>query len=285
MPTTPLSSDLVEKLANAAAWRFDNRLGRKFHFKTHCCTDPNELGIVGGKEPVAVLSLSPNPVFAGDNVSFDGTASYDPDGSIASYAFTFESGTPSSSTSSSGTVSWASPGVYEVILIVTDGTGKKSLPAIIEQEVLGPDGAYFIATDSGVYFTEDGGQNWTAKNTGLSGDALTVNDLKIDPATQHLSHDEKTLWIATDDGPYVSHDGGDTWTQKLPSSVSDIWGDAPAPAVADLTFEKLLFAGGRLFAIANWQNGSGDERSWLFYTDDAEAVRSDATATVTWSEV
>lgn len=285
MATTPLSQDLVDKLTRATAWRFNNKLGQTFTPRFFCCSDPNEMGIVDGKEPVAVLELSPNPAFPGDTISFDGTNSYDPDGSIVGYAWTFGGGTPSSSSSGSGTVSWASVGEYEVKLIVTDGTGKKSSPARVVMVIKDPNGAYFIATSTGVYFTEDGGQNWVAKNTGLAGDALTVNDIKVDPATQHLSHGEKTLWIATDDGPYVSNDGGDTWTQKLPASVSDIWGDTPAPTPGGLTFEKLLFVEGRLFVVANWQNSGGDERGWIFYTDDTEAVRSDGSAAVSWSEL
>ena len=116
---------------------------------------------------------------------------------------------------------------------------------------------------------------------------LAVNDIKIDPATQHLPDGLKTLWIATDGGLFVSNDGGDSWTEKGPASVSNPEGDSPAPTAGELRFTRLLFAGddGRLFAIANWTNGEGIERSWLFYTDEADLVRSDETATVSWSEV
>jgi hypothetical protein len=285
MPTLPLGDDLIEKLSGATAWRFRARLRQKFTPRFFCCTDPNELGISDGKEPVAVLEATPNPVFPGDNVSFDGSNSYDADGSVTGYAWTFESGTPSSSSSASGTVSWADPGVYEVTLVVTDGTGKKSAVARVAMVVLDPGGAYFIATSTGVYFTDDGGQNWTAKNTGLSGDALAVNDIKIDPATQHLAHARKTIWIATDGGLYVSNDGGGNWVQKDPDAVSNNWSDTPAPAVGDLAFVRLHFQGAGLWAIANWLNGSSEERSWLFVAPETAGVRTDTDAPVTWSDV
>lgn len=250
-----------------------------------CCTDPNEMGLTDGKEPVAVLSLSPNPCFPGDTVTFDGTDSYDPDGTVTGYAWTFEDGTPATSSADTGTVTWATPGEYEVTLIVTDGTGVKSSPARAIQVVDDPGGAYFIGTDSGVWLTEDGGQHWEARSTGLSGDTLAVHGLKIDPATQNLDHDEKTLWIATTGGVCASNDGGQNWTQKDPAIVSNAWGDSPAPTVADLIFRELLFVGNRLFVTATWQNGSSEWRSWLFYTDNAADVRGDITAIVAWSEV
>jgi hypothetical protein len=285
MPTPPLSPEFIEKLSGATAWRFSAQLGQVFTPGFFCCTDPNSLGISDGKEPVAVLELSPNPVFPGDNVSFDGANSYDPDGTVTGYAWTFESGTPSSSSSASGTVSWADPGVYEVTLVVTDGTGKKSAVARVNMVVLAATGSYFIATSTGVYLTENGGQTWTAKNTGLAGDGLAVNDIKIDPATQHLAHAGKTIWIATDGGIFVSNDGGENWTLKNPQSVSNSWDDSPAPAVADLEFKKIHFSGARVWIISNWLNGSGLERSWLFTTNDIEDIRVDIAATVVWEEV
>lgn len=284
MSTTPFSSEFVTKLKGATSWRFSGTLGPVFTPRFFCCDDPNAMGISEGKEPVAVLSLSPNPCFVGDTVAFDGTDSYDPDGSITAYAFTFPSGSPASSTSSSGSVSWAAAGDYEVTLIVTDGTGLKSSPAREIMQVRDAAGEYYIATENGVYFTADGGQNWTAKNTGLSGAALNVNDIKLDPATRTLPAASRTLWIATDDGTYVSIDGGDSWTENKPASVSNTWGDATAPTVDDLEFMSLQFWYERLYAIANWTNAGGDERSWIFYTDNHAAVR-DPRGSVTWSEV
>lgn len=274
MTTPPFSDDFTTKLKQATAWRFYSKLGPRFTPRFFCCDDPNAMGLSAGKEPVAVIELDPNPCLVGDSVAFDGTASYDPDGSVASYAWTFPGGTPSSSTSDSGSVSWAAAGEYEVSLVVTDGTGLKSSPARRVVQVYEPQGEYYLATENGVYYTGDGGQNWTALNTGLSGDALKVKDIKVDPATRHLPAAYRVLWIATEAGVYVSPNGGGFWAEKSPASVPNTWSDSTAPAVGDLIFRRLLFSGDTLFAIATWLNGSSEERSWLFYSIDTMNIRS-----------
>lgn len=294
MSTPPFSSDFVAKLKQATAWRFYSKLGPRFTPRFFCCDDPNALGLSEGKEPVAVLELDPNPCLVGDTVTFDGTDSYDPDGSITAYAWTFPSGTPSTSTSGTSTVSWAAAGEYEVKLVVTDGTGLKSTPARQVQQVYDPQGEYYLAAENGVFYTSDGGQNWTAINTGLTGDALKVKDIKVDPATRHLPGAQRVLWIATEDGVYVSPQerlsGLRFWSQVNPASVPNSWSDGTAPTVANLIFRKLWWSGTTLFAIATWLNAGGDERSWLFYTTDTINIRSavwfedySTTTNVIWS--
>lgn len=287
MATTPFSDEFTNRLRTPTAWRFEATLGQVFTPRFFCCTDPNDLGLAEGKNPVAVIELSPNPALVGESVSFDGSNSYDPDGSIVGYEWTFESASTLSSASASGTNSWLTPGSYEVSLVVEDGTGLKSAPARVIIEVAEPVGAYFIGTSTGVYFTQDGGENFVAKNDGLTGDALTVNDVKIDPWTQHLPHGQKTVWIATGDGVYASNDGGDSWTKKSDDvTVPNDFGDSPAPMGDDLTFESLLFVGNTILTIARWTNGSGLERSWVFYAvgsaGGVSGVRGDISAELSW---
>ena len=285
MATPPFSAAFVAKLKAATAWRFNTEIGPVFTPRFFCCSDPNTLGIVDGKQPVAVLSLDPNPALVGDIVTFDGTDSYDPDGTVTDWAWTFASGTPGTSAADTDTVTWAAAGEYEVTLIVTDGTGLDSSPARTVITIWEPAGTYYYATAAGVYFTDDGGQTTAAKNTGLSGDALVVNDLKIDPATQNLAEANKVIWIATDDGVYASNDGATNWTIKNPASVSNVWSDTPAPAVGDLVFNKLLFANGLLYALANWTNSAGNERSWIFYTANYDDIIDDIDNTIIWYEI
>lgn len=287
MATTPFSSTMIANLKGKTAWRFEGEIGEIFTPRFFCCTDPNTLGISEGKAPVAHISLSPNPVFVGDNVSYDGTDSYDPDGSIASYAWSFEGHTPATSTSSTGTLNYASAGVYTIQLIVTDGTGVKSSPARIELVVQDPeDLALYAGTDTGLYYgSTSSAISWTGKNTGLSGDDLVVNDVAIDPATLNNAAANQTLWRATNGGIQVSNDGGATWAEKNPASVSNQWGDSTAPTVADLTFVALKFTADALFVAATWQNASNEWRSWIFHTADFAAMRDDTSDTVTWTEL
>jgi PKD repeat protein len=74
--------------------------------------------------PAAVLSASPTSGTAPLAVSFDGSGSSDPDGTIASYAWTFGDG----GTGSGATIShtYAAPGTYTASLTVTDNAGAAS---------------------------------------------------------------------------------------------------------------------------------------------------------------
>lgn len=286
MTTTPFSADLVARLKRATAWKFSGVISEeRFTPRFFCCTDPNDLGLDPGKQPVAVIDLTPNPVFVGDTVSFDGTDSYDPDGSIVSYAWTFEGQTPATSSSDSGSFSAAGPGIYTVQLTVTDGTGLVSPPARVELVVLDNDGLlrFFVATDDGVFYTDDGGQSWIALNDGISNYQLIAYDVIVDPATITKERTYQAVWRAGYGAVYSSFDGGDAWTDQTPDSIPNDWYDSPGPMSEDVEFFQLLFAGDRLFLLSRWQDGDGNWRSWLCYTDDAEDVRAGSTGQVTWT--
>lgn len=288
MSTNPFSSELANWLEGPTAWRFSSILEAPFTPRFFCCDSIYNMGITGGKEPVAIIDLTPESfVFVGETVNYTGTASYDPDGSVTSYAWTFEGHDPSTGTASAGTLAWGTAGLYTVQLIVTDGTGLDSAPAreevyVVERaEITGE----WLATSNGIYYSADT-ENWAAQNTGLSGDSLIANDIKIDPATAEIADTSKAIWIATNGGVYFNPTGGtSTWSQQNPGSVSNKWSDSPAPTVDDLHFKWLLFASNKLFAIGTWQNGSDEWRSWLFYTTDAGSMRTNPTGTAEWSEV
>lgn len=288
MATAPFSSDLIADLAAETAWKFDGVLGPIATVRAFCCDDPNDGVNVDGKAPVAHIDLSPNPALVGETINYDGTLSYDPDGSITSWAWIFEGHTPSSGTAISGTLNYGTvAGTFTIQLIVTDGTGVKSGPAREELVIAQPAFDAYAATETGVYFgtAADGSTTWTDKNTGLSGADLNANDVAIDPATQALPEANKTVWRATDGGIQVSNDGGATWAEKNPASVSNQWSDAVAPTVADLNFVALLFADNKLLVAATWTEAGGAYRSWIFSTDDYPAMRADTSATVTWAEL
>src|SRR5438094_495951 len=72
---------------------------------------PNQL-------PVASFTLTPLYPIAGQTIYFDATASYDPDGTITSYAWDF--GDVQTSFGATPVHAFASPGTYHVSLTVTD---------------------------------------------------------------------------------------------------------------------------------------------------------------------
>jgi len=80
--------------------------------------------------PTAAITspLTNVTVQAGNSVSFVGSGS-DPDGTIASYSWTFPGGNPATSTlSTPGPVTYATPGTYTASLTATDNAGSTSAP-------------------------------------------------------------------------------------------------------------------------------------------------------------
>ena len=71
--------------------------------------------------PVAVIRASPTAGEAPLTVNFDGSGSYDPDGRVVSYKWSFGDGSGGDGVSTSHTFS--NPGTYTVVLTVTDDKG------------------------------------------------------------------------------------------------------------------------------------------------------------------
>lgn len=74
---------------------------------------------IAGQYPQARFTYAPPTVFAGDPVPFDGSASTDADGTVASYDWQWGDGTPDASTVKP-THAFAAPGTYPVALFVLD---------------------------------------------------------------------------------------------------------------------------------------------------------------------
>ena len=74
---------------------------------------------ISGQYPQARFAWAPAAVFAGQPVAFDGSASSDADGTIASYDWQWGDATPDA-TSAKPTHAFAAPGTYQVALFVHD---------------------------------------------------------------------------------------------------------------------------------------------------------------------
>ena len=87
------------------------------------------LNVIGNQFPVASFTATPNPAIQGLPVSFNASASSDPDGKIAKYEWdldgngTYETNTGTTATTSS---TYATPGTVQVSLRVTDNGGKQA---------------------------------------------------------------------------------------------------------------------------------------------------------------
>ena len=75
--------------------------------------------------PVAIFTFTSGTVLTSAPVSFDGTASYDPDGTIVGYAWDFGDGSTGSGATPSHAYSIA--GIYDVKLNVTDNSGSTNV--------------------------------------------------------------------------------------------------------------------------------------------------------------
>lgn len=73
------------------------------------------------RPPVAVIRASPTTGEAPLTVNFDGSGSYDPDGTVVSYEWNFGDG--SFGTGASVSHTFNNPGAYTVVLIITDNKG------------------------------------------------------------------------------------------------------------------------------------------------------------------
>jgi len=82
---------------------------------------------VGNRPPTASFSFSPASPLTGQTVSFNGTGSSDPDGTISSYAWIFGDGGTSSG--ATPTHAYSKPGTYTVQLSVTDDSGSVGVMA------------------------------------------------------------------------------------------------------------------------------------------------------------
>jgi PKD repeat protein len=87
--------------------------------------------IVEPQAPVALFDYLPKPVIVGQVITFNGSASYDPDGSVVSWAWNF--GEPPLASGPTVTHTYVSDGNYTVTLTVTDNDG---LAGLTSKEVI-----------------------------------------------------------------------------------------------------------------------------------------------------
>ncbi len=86
------------------------------------------------KPPVAAFASSPAAPTTATPITFDASASNDPDGTIASYSWTF--GDRTAGSGKKATKSYSRAGTYAVVLTVTDNKGAKgsvSKPVVVSQ--------------------------------------------------------------------------------------------------------------------------------------------------------
>jgi len=87
-----------------------------------------EIVLPGNVSPVASIRIIPTQGIAGQEVTFMGLASYDPDGEIIRYGWDF--GGLETSTRSTVRFAFTAEGTYKIVLSVTDSRGKTTVTSI-----------------------------------------------------------------------------------------------------------------------------------------------------------
>jgi len=132
--------------------------------------EPNEA-------PTALFTASPETGEAPLQVAFNGSASSDPDGNIASYSWNFGDGQTGSGKNSSH--SYSEPGIYEARLTVRDNMGataSANLEIIVLESTIDPDCSTNPCDEHAT--CDDGGAEITCScNSGWTGDGYTCSQI------------------------------------------------------------------------------------------------------------
>jgi YD repeat-containing protein len=108
---------------------------------------------VENRPPTASFTATPNPVVSGSNVTFDASASKDPDGTITEYAWDIDGNGASDITGETKptiTISYVKPGTYAVRLLVKDNHNATATTTVTVTVQNRPPNASFTATPNPV---------------------------------------------------------------------------------------------------------------------------------------
>jgi hypothetical protein len=150
---------LAKVEARSQAVRFEAVLREVRQFRAYCCAIDSAYIFGVEKEPVPVVSVTPNPVCLGSSVTADFTGSYAPGSSVTSRAIDWGDSTVVDPAAVTENHTYAAAGSYTVTATVREGGG---LEQEIEIEVnvidcsdtLLLDYIYAATDGSGVYYLE-----------------------------------------------------------------------------------------------------------------------------------
>jgi hypothetical protein len=158
MATPPLPAAIVNQIkARNQSVRWAAVLREVREFRAYCCNIDSDAIMNVSKEPVVILTLSPNPICLGSAMAWDFTGSYAPGSTITSRDIDF--GDSNSDSGVSGSHTYAAAGTFTVSATVTEGGGTTQT---VEEEVnvidcsdsLLLNNIYASTDGSGVYYWE-----------------------------------------------------------------------------------------------------------------------------------
>ncbi|TAK02841.1 MAG: PKD domain-containing protein [Candidatus Manganitrophaceae bacterium] len=168
----------------------------------------------GNQNPIARFTCTPNIGTVPLTTTCDASASSDPDGSIAAYAWNFGDGTTGSGVTAGR--SYQNPGSYTVTLVVTDTLGAQG------------------TSSSTVTANSAGGSGWTISK--VPGDLKGV-----------FFVDRNIGWVTgMDMGIFKTTNGGATWTKQ----TNIIWKSTPPEILPDVY--DVFFLNSQVGWAAGW---------------------------------
>ncbi|NPE30436.1 PKD domain-containing protein [Methanococcoides sp. SA1] len=196
------------------------------------------ISVANGMVSMLVPVADANVPYAGDegsSITFDGSASFDPDGSIVSYDWDFGDGTAGVGELTSHT--YSSPNIYVVTLEVTDNNGligTDTSTVSVKEASNVPQEVFYDSFEQGEWnglWDEGSRRDWfdsTQRSTGgiysaevdgsASDSTLTSKFIDLDGRTSATVTFSWYIESSLDSGEYlafdVSKDGGSTWTEK-----------------------------------------------------------------------
>jgi len=178
-------------------------LARYFASKEYECTakDPYLEVIYEDSAPVASFTHSPTYPVANDTVTFNASASHDPDGYIATYSWNFDDGNITAVSNPIITHSYLNYGNYTVTLTVTDNDGLTDVYSEIV-EVVDP-AILRVSLPEGTYVKQYTGDPWIDKGWLLNqtGNSWSFT-VKIYDTSRCLKSYDTHLIIALNDAAY-----------------------------------------------------------------------------------
>jgi PKD repeat protein len=122
MATAPLPVAIVNQIkARNQSVRWAAILREVREFRAYCCNIDSDSIMNVSKEPVVILTLSPNPICLGNAMSWSFVGSYAPGSTVTSRDINF--GDTNTDSGVSGNHTYAAAGTFTVTATVTEGGG------------------------------------------------------------------------------------------------------------------------------------------------------------------
>jgi PKD repeat protein len=218
----------------------------------------NITGVTSSTPPTANFTPSVTTVCAGQSVTFTNSST----GAGNSYSWSFPGGTPSSSTATSPTITYSTPGTYSVSLQATNGNGTNTatqnnsitVNAIPSAPTITPGGPTTFCQGGNVVLTSSAasGNTWSNNSTGTTLTASTSGNYTVSGCVSPAS---SAVTVTVNPNPTVSfgsvsqlcvYDAPITLTQGSPAggtySGTGVSGNQFDPAVAGLGNEVLTYS-------------------------------------------